>query len=170
MPIGAGSIAAGEIRSRGVEIEGTTKPVRGLELKGSYTYLDNAVTKDDSGLLGARPYGVPQSTANALVFYTLQSGALDGVGIGGGVRYLGRNFNGVAGGTAGGELTIPSATLIDLFASYDLGKLGPRWRGLTFNLDATNLFDARYISSCYANIWCWYGAGRDVEASLTYRW
>lgn len=167
---GLSSIAAGEIRSRGIEFEGSTHPLAGLALKGSYTYLDNVVTRDNSGLLGARPYGVPQSTANLLAFYTFRSGALDGFGVGGGARYLGRSFNGVAGGPSQGTLTIPSTTLFDLLASYDFGRLNPRWSGLTLNVDAKNLFDRRYISSCYANLWCWYGASRDVEASLRYHW
>lgn len=161
------SIAAGEVRSRGVELEGRTNPRPGLELKASYTYLDNRVTKDNSGLAGTHPYGVPQQTANALGFYTIQDGAFAGFGIGGGVRYLGRSFNGVAGA---GALTVPDTTLFDLLASYDVGRLAPRWRGLTVNLDATNLFDRRYVSSCYATIWCWYGAGRDVQASVRYHW
>jgi len=169
-PIGLGSIAAGEIRSRGVELEGATKPLAGLELKASYTYLDNVVAKDNSGLLGAHPYGVPRETANALGFYRFQRGPWSGLGVGAGVRYLGENFNGVAGGAAAGELRIPGATLFDLVASYDFGGLGPAWRGLSLNLDASNILDRRYISSCYATIWCWYGAGRDVQATLRYRW
>jgi iron complex outermembrane receptor protein len=169
-PIGLGSIAAGEVRSRGMELEAATHPVRGLELKASYTYLDNLVVKDNSGLLGARPYGVPQSTANLLADYTIQSGPLEGLGLGAGVRYLGRNFNGVAGGPAAGGLTIPGATLFDLLASYDFSRLNPALHGLSANLDATNLFDKRYISSCYADLWCWYGAGTNVQASLRYRW
>lgn len=170
VPSGLGSIAAGEVRSRGIELEGSTHPRPGLDLKGSYTYLDNIVSKDNSGLQGARPYGVPQQTANVLAFYTVQSGPASGFGFGGGLRYLGRNFNGVAGGPAAGSLKIPGATLADLLLSYDFGKLGPRWQGLSANLDATNLFDKRYISSCYATLWCWYGAGRDVHVSLRYRW
>jgi iron complex outermembrane receptor protein len=166
-PMGLASIAAGEVRSRGVELEGAATPRPELTLKASYTYLDNLVVKDNSGLQGARPYGVPQATANAYAVYTFRSGPLDGFGLGGGVRYLGRNYNGVAGS---GQLTIPSATLVDLLVSYDLGKANPSLRGLTFNLDATNLFDKRYISSCYATLWCWYGASRDVQASLRYRW
>ena len=49
------------------------------------------------------PTGVPQATANAFGVYTFQNGALSGMGLGGGVRYLGQNFNGVAGGAAAGS-------------------------------------------------------------------
>jgi iron complex outermembrane receptor protein len=165
-PVGFGSIAAGEVRSRGIELEGSTHPIAALELKGSYTYLDNKVVKDNSGLEGTRPYGVPQQTANAYALYTVQQGPVRGLGIGGAVRYLGRNFNGAAGADS---LTIPGATLFDLLASYDLGRVNPRASGLTFNLDVTNLFNRTYISSCYQTLWCWYGASRNVQASLRYR-
>jgi iron complex outermembrane receptor protein len=161
------SIAAGEVRSRGIELEGSAQPTAALRLKASYTYLDNVVVKDNSGLVGSRPYGVPQATANAYAVYTFQSGALDGLGLGGAVRYLGHSFNGVAGAD---QQTIPAATLFDLLVSYDLGKLSPRAQGLTFNLNATNLFDKLYVSSCYATLWCWYGEGRSVQASLRYHW
>lgn len=170
-PLGFGSIAAGEIRSRGVEVEGSARPRAGVELRASYTYLDNLVTKDNSGLLGARPYGVPQQTASAFGLYTLPGGPLAGLGIGGGVRYLGQSFNGVAGGTvANGEFKIPDATLFDLLGSYDLARLSPQLKGMTASLDVTNLFDARYITSCYSTIWCWYGSGRSAQATVRYRW
>lgn len=171
VPFGFGSIASGEIRSRGVELEGSTRPRAGVELRASYTYLDNKVTKDNSGLFGARPYGVPQQTASAFGLYTLRGGALAGLGLGGGVRYLGQSFNGVAGGTvANGEFKIPDATLFDLLGSYDLARLSPQMKGVSVNLDVTNLFDARYITSCYSTIWCWYGAGRSAQATVRYRW
>lgn len=161
------SIAAGEIRSRGVELEGRATPVRGLQLNGAYTYLDNLVTKDNSGLQGARPYGVPQQTASAFGVYTFQEGAAAGLGLGGGVRYLGHGFNGVVGD---GKVKIPEATLFDLIANYDLGRLDGRWRGLTLSANVNNLFDKRYITSCYATMWCWYGSGRTAQATLRYRW
>ena len=170
VPFGFGSIAAGEVRSRGIELEGSAKPLPAVEVRGSYTYLDNRVTKDNSGLQGTRPDGVPQQTASVFGLYTIQGGPAAGLGLGGGVRYLGQSFNGVPGGAAAGAVKIPSATLFDLLASYDLGRLGARWKGLSFNLDATNLLDARYVSSCYSTVWCWYGAGRSVQASVRYRW
>ncbi|WP_049973691.1 TonB-dependent siderophore receptor [Azospirillum sp. B4] len=161
------SIAAGEVRSRGVELEGSAHPITGLTLHASYTYIDNQVTKDNSGLEGTRPYAVPQTTANGYANYVLQDGPLAGLGFGGGVRYIGRGYNGVAGS---GSLTIPGATLFDLMGSYDFKHLAPQLEGLTLNIDATNLLDRRYISSCYSSIWCWYGPGRDVKANVAYRW
>ena len=166
VPIGLGDIAAGEVRSRGVELEGSAHPTPALALKASYTFLDNLVVRDDSGLDGTRPYGVPRQTANAYGIYTFQDGPVGGLGVGGAVRYLGENFNGAAGAEA---FTIPGATLFDALVSYDFGRVNPHADGLTFHLDVTNLFDKVYISSCYSTLWCWYGGSRNVQASLSYR-
>jgi iron complex outermembrane receptor protein len=167
-PVNPGaSVAAGEVRSRGVELEGHTRPVKGLELTGSYTWLDNVVTKDSTGLVGTHPYGVPRQTANGFGVYTWRSGPLAGASLGGGVRYLGRSFNGVSGG---GALTVPPATLFDLIAAYDFARLTPTLRGATLNVSVTNLTGARYVSSCYSTVWCWYGGQRSAQATLRYRW
>jgi iron complex outermembrane receptor protein len=161
------SVAAGEVRSKGVELEGHTKPLPGVVVSGSYTYIDNMVTKDNTGLVGTRPYGVPQQTANLFGVYSFQSGVAQGAGLGGGVRFIGQSFNGVAGS---GALTVPSATLFDLIATYDFSHLNPAWKGLSLNINVDNLFDARYISACYSTYWCWYGAQRDARATVRYRW
>jgi iron complex outermembrane receptor protein len=164
------SIAAGEVRSRGIELEGHTKPLPAVELSGSYTYIDNKVTKsnDASDPVGTRPYGVPQQTANAFGVYTWQGGVLQSLGLGGGVRFIGQSFNGAAIGQ--GYAKIPSATLFDLIGKYDFSHVNPVLRGVTMNLNVTNIFGARYISSCYASYWCWYGAERTAQATLRYRW
>lgn len=161
------SIAAGEIRSRGVELEGRAQPLPGLQINGAYTYIDNIVTKDNSGLVGVRPYAVPQQTATAFGLYTLQDGPAAGLGLGGGVRYLGQNYNGVGGD---GKVKVPDATLVDLIATYDFSRFGGAWKGLTLNVNVENLFDTRYVTSCYGTMWCWYGSGRTAQATLRYRW
>ena len=165
---GLTSIAAGEVESLGIEFEGAAHPFPGLDLRGSYTYLQNTVTEDDSGQIGAHPYGVPRETGSIFGTYTFQDGPAAGFGLGAGLRYIGRSYNGVAATPGNPALTVPDTTLVDLLASYDLSKLG--LRGVSANLDVTNLFDRRYISSCYSTIWCWYGPGMDAEATLRYRW
>lgn len=161
------SVAAGEVRSKGVELEGHTKPLPGVVLSGSYTYLDNMVTKDNTGLVGTRPYGVPQQTANLFGVYTFQSGLAQGAGLGGGVRYIGQSFNGLGGAS---ELKTPPATVFDLIATYDFSRLNPAWKGLSLNVNVDNIFAARYVSACYSTIWCWYGAQQDARATIRYRW
>ena len=162
------SCGSNEVESLGIEFDGSTHPLPGLDLRGSYTYLQNTVTKDDSGQVGAHPYGVPRDTASIFGTYTFQDGPAAGFGLGAGLRYIGRSYNGVAATPGNPALTVPDTTLVDLLSSYDLSKVG--LHGFTANLDVTNLFDRRYISSCYSTIWCWYGPGMDAEATLRYRW
>ncbi len=159
-----GSIAAGEVRSRGVELEGRVTLVPGFQLLGSYTYLDNMVTKDNSGLQGTRPYGVPRQTASLWGIYTIEEGPFTGFGFGGGVRYIGQSYDG------DGAFTIPSATLVDAVVKYDFSYLKPSLAGLNLTVNVTNLGDEKYISSCYYTTWCWYGSQRTVRADLRYSW
>ena len=65
---------------------------------------------------------------------------------------------------------MPPATLFDLIATYDFARLRPSLKGLTLDVNVRNLFDARYISSCYSTYWCWYGDRRDAQAALRSRW
>jgi iron complex outermembrane receptor protein len=58
---------------------------------------------------------------------------------------------------------IPSVTLFDAMASYDMGP----WR---FALNANNLTDKSYIATCLARGDCWFGQRRRVVGSATYRW
>ncbi len=158
------SIAAGEVRSRGVELEGRAKPFPGLEVFGSYTYLDNKIIKDNSGFEGQRPYGVPRQTASAWGIYTIQEGLFAGLGLGGGVRYIGQSYDG------DGTFTIPNATLVDAVVKYDFSYVRPTLDGLKLTLNVTNLADEKYVSSCYYTSWCWYGSQRTVRADLRYSW
>jgi iron complex outermembrane receptor protein len=159
-----GSIAAGEVRSRGIELEGRVKLTPGFEVLGSYTYLDNMVTKDDSGLQGTRPYGIPRQTASVWGIYTIEEGPFSGLGFGGGVRYIGQSYDG------DGAYTIPSTALVDAVVKYDFSYVRPTLQGLNLTVNVTNLGDEKYVSSCYYTTWCWYGSQRTVRADLRYSW
>lgn len=163
-PSGMGSVAAGQIRSRGLELEGRAQPLPGLDVTASFSTIDNKVTRDNGGMAGTRPYGVPTRTASAWTHYTIQDGPAAGLGFGAGVRYLGHSTNGL------NTLTIASATLVDLSADYDLGRLRPDLKGAELSLSATNVADERYVSSCYYGSWCWFGAERTVQGTLRYHW
>ena len=62
-------------------------------------------------------------------------------------------------------------TLFDALIRYDLGKVSPRLEGVTVGVNATNIFDKRYLTSCYANYgWCWYGNRRTVQGTIGFTW
>jgi len=47
-------------------------------------------------------------------------------------------------------------------------------RGMTLALNVTNLFDRKYLTSCYLypayDAWCWYGQRRTVQGAIAWHW
>ncbi|QEK94423.1 TonB-dependent siderophore receptor [Achromobacter insolitus] len=164
------SIQAGELRTQGIELEAKTEPMRGLTLVAAYSLMDNEYSKaypNTAGLnlKGKTPVGVPSQQASAWARYQLQDGPLAGMGVGGGVRYIGSSY-----ANETNTLKVPSVTLFDLMLDYDLGRASPSLKGMQVALNVQNLFDKEYIASCSGDSWCWYGYQRSIKASLRYRW
>ncbi len=163
-------VQAGELRTQGIELEAKTEPMRGLTLLAGYSLLDNAYSKANPNLTGFNlkgksPVGVPSQQASAWARYQLQGGPLAGLGVGGGVRYIGSSYVDDAN-----TIKVPSVTLFDLMLDYDLGRVSPSLKGMQVALNVQNLFDKEYIASCSGDSWCWYGYQRSIKASLRYRW
>lgn len=174
-PVNVGySVQDGEVRSRGIELEAKANITANLDIIASYTYLDAAVTQanpNDAGIskVGTAPSGVPHNSAALWAYYTFREGALDGLGIGAGLRYVGSSWA-VMNESNGGQVAIPGYTLVDASLRYDLGKLNEQLRGATFSLSGTNLFNTEYYTAgFYANSVI-YGTRRTIYASLNYRW
>lgn len=148
----------GEVQTTGVEIQGLLDLGNGLNLIGSYTWQDPEVTKSNGLDRGKKPTGIPEHIASAWADYTVQSGLLDGLGLGLGVRYLGQSS-----GSTDNSLTVPDATLFDAALRY----AGDDWQ---ISLNATNLFDHYYMASCSSAANCSAGVGRTVVATLRYTW
>jgi len=157
-------VQVGAARSRGVELEAKLSIDKTLNIVASYTYLDTIYTRDNSGLQGLVPVGVPHHMAALWAYYSFAPEVLDGLSIGAGVRYTGSTFN------TTNTIEVPSYTLVDATLNYDLGKLSAPLKGTTFNLNAKNLLDTTYVGACYTSATCAYGFGRTVIAGLRYRW
>ncbi|WP_404338780.1 TonB-dependent siderophore receptor [Sphingomonas sp. MMS12-HWE2-04] len=157
------SIQTGKVNSSGVEVEATAPLPLGFEAKLAFSRQD---VKDDAG---KRILGVGRGNTTFNLEWAPKQGALQGFAIGGAVRHLdevyaGTYFDGVTYNT-------PSYTLFDALARYDLGKLTPRLEGLTVSVNATNIFDKKYLSACYLDYgWCWYGNRRTVQGTIGFRW
>lgn len=167
------SIQGGEVRSRGVEFEGRAKITDRLELSGAATVLDIEYTRDMLAsadgvtyfsLKGRAPVGVADKTTSIFADYEF-AGPLEGVGAGLGVRYVGSSY-----GNPVNSFKAPSYTLVDLSLRYDLGRMGPGLKGWQAKASVTNLFDRRYVSSCYSDAWCWFGAERSAQVALKRTW
>ena len=161
-------VQTGEVRIRGFELEGVASLANGLSLIGSYTYLDPETTQSNTpGEVGRRPSGIPNHAAALWLDYTIpeSAGRFAGIGIGGGVRYVGNTPAGNAN-----AFLVPSATLFDLALRYDLERLGRNLKGMQLAVNATNLTDEQYVGRCDGASSCFYGFRRSVVGSVAYRW
>ncbi len=160
------SVQTGEIASRGIEFTGSANVTDNLRLTASYSYLDNEITKDNvANNVGKWPNGIPRNQASAWVDYTFDYGVFDGLGLGAGVRYLGKSP-----GDNANTIWNPAATLVDAAIRYDFGKKFPDLKGLQLSVNATNLLDKEYAKCVGSTYICYYGSGRTVFGTLTYRW
>jgi iron complex outermembrane recepter protein len=162
-------VQTGEVRSRGIEVEGVVSLAEGLDLTASYSFNDAEVTKDnpdDTGFSaeGKRPVLTPAHLASAWLDYTFQEGPLRGLLIGGGARYVSSSYADPAN-----TIRNDNYTLFDATIAYDFGALYAPLRGAAVAVNAVNLFDKDY-STCFTAFDCRWGAGRTVLATLSYRW
>lgn len=160
----------GEVRMRGLELEGKAQLTTGLSLIASYAYTDSEITKANANASGVNTEGnrlafVPEHQAAAWLDYEMPAGALRGLGFGGGVRYVGQTF-----GDNTNNFDVPGYTLVDAGIRYDLGQLKPSLQGMQLALDVSNLFDKEYVATCLSATGCYWGVGRTIYATLKYSW
>jgi iron complex outermembrane recepter protein len=147
----------GQVKSRGVELEGTMSLADGWNLRAAYAYVDAVVTEDPVNV-GKAPTTVPLNRASLWSDYTLSSGPLAGVQFGGGIRYVGATW-----GDDANTFKVGASTVGDLLLAYNKDN----WR---LALNVTNVADTRYVAACYSLSGCFYAEGRKAIAKLTYRW
>lgn len=156
------SIQGDEDRVRGLELEGRITPFEGFSLIGAASRMDSEMIRS-SAYAGKQLAMVPDYTASFWADYTFQAGALRGLSLAAGARY-----NGESHGDSANLYRIPSYTLFDAAIRYDLGRLGSTRVQLALN--ASNLSDKRYVSTCTGVSSCYYGSGRTVMATATFGW
>ena len=155
-------IQAGEIESKGVELELSSQLNDNLSLSAFYTWQDVEVTKDNNGLQGKTLIRSPEQMVSVWANYDFYTGALAGTTLGYGIRHVGKTQM-----DALNTDTVPSATLTDLSVAYDLAGLNTAMSGASVRFSINNLFDEKSYT-CYDANNCWFGAERTVEASLKY--
>lgn len=185
-------IQIGEVRVRGVELEGRGEIVRGLDVVLAGSYTDAIITQGTPAIAatattgavptttGTRQLGTPEWLASGFVSYDFGrnpavTGPIGGLKLGGGVRYVGGSdgttqyavINGLA---TFQRFTTDSFTLVDAVIGYDLGKANSALTGLSLAVNAANLFDTRHVSACPFNNSCYFGAGRTVVGSVRFNW
>lgn len=108
---------------------------------------------------------VPRHQAAAWLDYAVRTGPPAGFGFGAGVRYIGASV-----GDNANLYRIPVVTLVDAAIRYDFGYQHPALKGVDLAVNATNLFDETYVTTCIAATGCYYGNRQTILATLHYRW
>ncbi|NUL37700.1 ferrioxamine B receptor FoxA [Kosakonia sacchari] len=152
----------GEIESEGVELEAVGQLTDTLRLQAAYTYNDIRYKKSSAQEQGKRAVYAPRNQASAWLSYDVKEGALNGLTVGSGVRYV----NGITSDRQNTH-TLPSYTLVDLAVGYDLSHVG--LKGLSAQVNVNNLTDKRYVAACNSLSYCYFGAERSIVGSLSYR-
>ncbi|MBC2689329.1 MULTISPECIES: TonB-dependent siderophore receptor [Pseudomonas] len=154
----------GEVKVKGLELEAISDVTENLKVIAAYTLAKSEVQKGD--YKGNRLQLMPNQQASLWTDYTWHNGVLDGFGVGAGARYTGNTY-GDQGNTWLGKAD--AYTVFDAAVHYDLGRLDNSLKGASLALNATNVFDKDYISTC-DSFYCYYGDQRSVVASATYKW
>jgi iron complex outermembrane receptor protein len=161
----------GGVRSQGVEFEGSAPLPYGFTARGAFSRQRVKVTEDadNPARVGRGLETVGRGGASLGLDWAAPDGALAGLTIGGAVRHVDQVYAGVSPGETQGRNS-PSYTVYDALVRYDLEKLAPSLRGLSLAVNGANIFDKKYLTSCFANYnWCWYGNRRTVQATIGYR-
>jgi iron complex outermembrane receptor protein len=152
-------VQTGEVTSRGFEIEAKANLTDQLRVTAAFTAYELKVTKDtNAAIIGNQPFLVPEVMAALFADYTFRGNGLDGVSIGGGVRYLGASY-----ADQENTLKVPDVTLFDARLGYKADNWG-------VSLNVTNLFDERYVSGCQGTNVCSYGEGRVFKLKTHVTW
>jgi iron complex outermembrane receptor protein len=130
------SIAIGESRSRGLELDVTGRVVGSLDVLASYAYTDAEVWRDNAGLQGKRLSNVPAHAGSVWLRYQFEGRPLT---VGGGLFAVGERQ-----GDASNTFLLEGYGRVDVMGAY-------RWRitGSTLHaqLNVRNVLNTTYFES-----------------------
>ena len=154
------AISAGEVGSKGLELDVSGEIVRDVRLSAVYAWTDAAVTRGDNTIVTGSAFpNVPKQSANVLLTprFRLGSGMAT---LGGGLNYVGERTGDVA---VSSTFRLPAYTTAQLIASY-----APDDK-LRFALNVANLFDKTYYASSYSKVWVNPGTERKITLNARYK-
>jgi iron complex outermembrane receptor protein len=154
-------------RSQGFELSATGQPIPGMNVTAGYAFNDSELRfADDTPLAardGNRPRNVGKHTFNLWTSYEVQSGLVEGLGVGGGVFYTSDRF-----GDDGNTYSLGAYTLVDLTAWYTLQAPGlGEGQNIRVQVALKNLFDEDYFPASGGNERINIGTPRTVFGSIS---
>lgn len=163
-PINSGfSLAIGEAKSKGVEVEFSGELPAQFRVQFSYAYTDaesaSSVLDPDFRMVvnaGDPLINIPEHNASVLLFKDIDVGGRE-LTLGLGAKYISERL-----GETGTQFYLPEYTLVRLLASYQL------FDKLTISGEVNNLTDERYYPASYSALWVAAGAPRQYQMRATY--
>lgn len=153
-------IPAGEVRSRGFEVEVAGKLLPNWQIISGYTYTDAEFLSASPALVGTTFNGfIPKHSFKAWSNYTVRhAGFFDGVEIGLGVRAFSKNS------TTQGALIFeqPAYAVVDARLGYKVNE------NVSLSLNVSNLFDTTYVPYPFPR--AVYGEPRRATLKFVGRW
>ncbi len=151
------NVAAGEVRSQGLEADFAGKLDAHWRMTANFAYTDTEVTQDNNAaLVGKRLLNIPRVSGG---LFAIREDALPGswgrYGLGGGLVHVGERT-----GTALDTYRLPSYTTARVTGYW---QLDPRTR---ITLDVHNLFDKTYYRASWGNLTVLPGLGRQIVAGV----
>ncbi len=131
---------AGEVTSKGVEVDLSTKQVSGFQFIAGYSYNDTRYTKSNTYVEGSRLRYNPQHTANFSVYYSFSERSfLKGFNAGAVVYYVGTR---VAGRSTRVQVPNDSFKLMAVpdYTQVD-ASIGYTWQKLSLRLKLSNVLN-----------------------------
>ncbi|MEM9245620.1 MAG: TonB-dependent receptor, partial [Cyanobacteria bacterium P01_F01_bin.153] len=127
------TLATGEQRSEGVELDIIGEILPGWNILANYAYTNARITEDNQFEKGNGLAGIPRHSANLWTTYTLQTGDLAGLGFGFGLNYASDRPGDLNDSFELGDYTIFNAAIFYKRDNWDIA------------VNFKNLFDEDYI-------------------------
>jgi iron complex outermembrane receptor protein len=153
-------VSAGEVASKGVELDIAGEVMKNLRFSFAYAYTDAKVTRGDNVIkTGSQFPNVPKNSASFVLTPTFRLGE-GTASLGGAVIYVGERMGDVAATT---DFKLPSYTTVRLISNYSPNK------NLRFSLNVDNLFNKQYYASSYSQVWVAPGTERTIVFNAQYK-
>lgn len=148
------SIQTGAVAIKGFEIELTGQVTKNLKVVGGYSYTQAEYDGDENK--GNQLESVPKHLASMWGVWSFDQPYLKGWSVGASVRYIGESWD------SSNTIEVSDVTLFDAMIAYEEDS----WR---WSINARNLEDKEYFSTCLSRGDCWYGNARTITTGLTYK-
>lgn len=150
-------IATGKVTSKGIDLSLVGNITPSWKVISNYSYVDAAVSKDNTLEKGTHLVNIPKNSFNLLSIYEFKSGTLNGLGIGLNQRYVGSR----KGQTSNSTYVMGSYSTTDFISYYEWNK------DIRLSFDIKNLFNKAYDDSAF-NRYVYPGQPRTAKLGIMY--